>query len=264
MKLFNNTTQLQVFGWLLYYELRSVLKNSKEYLFDSLPWPFVIIIANGYIMPALGLPTTYGTFSCISMLVIMASFAAWTSAMPLSTDLEGPKAISYELTLPIPYWMVWSKYIIALAIRAALFNFMPLIIGKIILGSNFTLPNFSIPHFLLIYLVSCIFFASFATWSVVNTSGIERYSKIEVRLTGPLFFLCGWSASWYVMNGIVPLLGKLLLLTPWIYAYEGSRAALLGQEGFLPFWICIGMLILYALVCIAHGTYVFKKRLDCV
>jgi len=172
MKFLNPSIQLRVFGWLLYYELRAVLKDSKEYLLDSLSWPVVIILANGYIMPALGLPANYGTFSCISMMVIMASFTAWTSSMPLCTDLEGPKAISYELTLPVPYWMVWLKYIIALAVRAALFNFMPLIIGKIILGSAFSLPHFSIPHFLLIYFMACIFFASFATWASVNSKGI--------------------------------------------------------------------------------------------
>ena len=141
---------------------------------------------------------------------------------------------------------------------------MPLIIGRIILGSTFSLPHINLFYFILIYLMSSLFFASFATWAVANSKGIERYSKIEMRLTGPLFFLCGWTASWSVMNTIMPLIGKLLLLTPWVYAYEGSRAALLGQEEYLPFWICIAMLLAYTLLCTLHGLYRFRKRLDCI
>lgn len=258
------TTALRVFTWLLWADVRSLFKDFFNNLFDATMWPITIIFANGILLPAMGVPENYGAFTTIGMVVIMGAYSAWVGCMLIAADLDGPQTIAYELTLPLPYWMVWLKNSLFLTIKSAIFNIMPLLIGKIILGNKLDFSNFSLFWFVLIYLTSALFFGAFALWSTVITNSHQSHTRLETRLIGPMFFLNGWTTSWAIMYGISPALGIFMRCLPWIYAYEGSRAAVLGQNGFITIGTCIGMLLLFTTLITIHSIYLFKKRMDCV
>jgi len=255
---------LRVFGWLFWHDLIVLAKDAPNNIIDSLSWPAALILMNGYITPALGMPSNYGTFITVSMLIIMASFKAWGQSNDLAADLAGPQAISYELTLPLPYWMVLLKVILIDAIQASVFTLVVIGVGKIVLGSSLTFPHFSLLGFIMAYGLSCLFFATFALWTAIFSSSVIAHTRLEHRLVGPLFFLSGFTASWALMNSVSTILGTALLFTPWIYAYEGTRGAMLGYKDYLPLSICLGMLVLFTILFWAYGTYLFKKRMDCV
>ncbi|MBA2307636.1 ABC transporter permease [Candidatus Dependentiae bacterium] len=258
------STSLRVFGWLLWNDVRRLGKDFFSNLLDASAWPTVLILVNGYVMPSLGMPEQYGAFTAVSMVVIMGAYTAWAGSMAIAADLAGERAISYELTLPLPYWMVWIKCGLALAIRAAAFNITPLIIGKLLLGNRFDLSNFSLAQFILIYSVSCLFFGMFALWSTVITKTPEAHSRLELRLIGPMFFLNGWTASWNAMYAVSSFLGVFVRFLPWIYAYEGVRASVLGQEGYLNIWMCSAMLMLFTVLIAWWSLWLFKRRMDCL
>lgn len=255
---------LRVFGWLLWADARSLYKDFFNNLFDALAWPITIIFINGIIMPAMGLPANYGAFTTVSMIVVMGAYSAWAASMLIAADLAGPQTIAYELTLPLPYWMVWIKNGLYLALKSAVFNITPFFVGKIILGSMLDLSNFSFLKFALIYTASSIFFGMFALWSTVITGSHEAHTRLEMRLIGPMFFLNGFTASWAAMYAISPSLGILVRCLPWVYAYEGCRAAILGQNGYINIWLCLGMLTFFTTLLIASNIRLFKKRMDCV
>lgn len=254
----------RVFSWLLWCDIRLFTKDFWNNILNALFWPMVIIIVNGYVFPVMGLPQTYGPFMTVGMLIIMASFSAWSSSTVLVADIEGARSIGYELTLPISYWLVYSKIAFSFALKAAFFNILCLVVGKILLWNQFDVSNFSISHFTLIYMAANLFFGFFAVWSACFAGTVQRHMNLEIRLAGPLFFICGHSFSWAILSGISPVMGMMMLGTPWIYAYEGTRASVLGQAGFLNYWLCIGGLILFILVFGFFGLRAFKKRLDCV
>lgn len=255
---------LRVFGWLLWADARSLYKDFFNNLLDAITWPITIIFINGIIMPAMGFPANYGAFTAVSMIVIMGAYSAWAGSMPIAADLAGAQTITYELTLPLPYWMVWLKNGLYLALKSAVFNIIPLFIGKIILGDLLDFSNFSFFKFAIIYTISALFFGMFALWSTVITKSHEAHSRLELRLIGPMFFLNGWTASWAIMYGISPVLGIFVRCLPWIYAYEGCRAAVLGQEGYINIWLCAGMLALFTTTLTTMSIYLFKKRMDCL
>lgn len=255
---------VRVFGWLLWVDVRRIFNNFWDNLFDSLAWPTALITMSGYVMPAMGVPDNYGAFISVSMLIIMGSYTAWTGSAEIAADLEGPQAITYELTLPLPFWLVWIKTGLYLALKAAVFNISSLILGKLILGDSFNLVNLSVPRFLIVYAVAALFFGFFAAWTTVITKSIEGHSRLDLRLIGPMFYLNGWTASWATMYSVSKALGIFTLCTPWIYAYEGARSAILGSEGYLPFWHCVGMLLFFATIFLFMGMRLFKKRMDCV
>lgn len=257
-------SSLRVFGWLLWFDLQFLWKDFFQNLIDAITWPACIIFVNGYIVQMLGMPADYGAFTAVGMVVIMGSYSAWAGSMEIAADLAGPQTIRYELTLPLPYWMLWLKKGLFLSIKSALFNISPLLLGKLILGDQLSFEYFSLPSFLLIYLVSSLFFGMFALWSTVITKTVESHSRLELRLVGPMFFLNGWAASWAAIYAALPFLGVFIGCLPWIYAYEGCRGAILGPEGYIPLWRCVVMLLFFSVVITAWSLRLFKKRMDCV
>lgn len=264
MNLSSLYTSLRVFAWLLWFDVRFLAKDFWANLIDSLMWPIALIVVNGYVLPSLGMADNYGGFVSVSLLVMMGSYTAWTAAAIITADLTGERTIYYDLTLPLPYWMVWIKMALYLALKAGIFCLSSLFLGKLLLASKFSLEHFSLLRFVIVYTLSSLFFGIFALWSTVIVTSVESHSRLDLRLVGPMFFLNGFAASWTIMNGISPILGMLTASTPWIYAYEGTKGAVLGQAGFLPFWLCVGMLLLFSTLFLLMGIKLFKKRMDCV
>lgn len=257
-------SSIKTAGWLLWCDVQLFMKDWFNNILDASFWPLVLILANGYILPAMGMPADYGVFITISMLIIMASFTAWSAANVIAADFESTRSIGYELTLPLPYWLVYTKIVLHFALKAAVFSLVALIIGKIILTDTFNLSNLNILKFFIIYSASCIFFGAFALWAASLAGSVSKFMRLELRIAGPLFFICGYSFPWAILNDMSPIMGKLMLFTPWIYAYEGVRATILGQTGYLNFWVCLGMLTLFTIIYGFWGLRLFKKRLDCI
>jgi hypothetical protein len=257
-------TSIRVFSWLLWFDIRFLWKEFFQNLLDVSAWPAAIIFVNGYVVQSLGMPANYGTFSVVSMLVMMGCYKAWTGSIAIASDLAGPQNIAYELTLPLPYWMVWLKNGLSLSIQAAVFNVVALFLGKIILGSSFDLSNFSLLKFFVIYAASSLFFGMFALWTTVITKTVEGHSRLEIRLIGPMFYLNGFTASWALMYKASPPLGIFVRCLPWIYAYEGCRAAILGQQGYLSLWLCTLTLVMFITLTTLMSVWLFKRRMDCV
>jgi|GEM_PF-923156 len=263
-KIYSLKHSLRVFGWLLYVDARSLWKDFFNNLLDAAVWPFFIIFVNGIILPKMGMPADYGAFITISMVVIMSAFSARSSATLIAADLDGPQTIAYELTLPLPYWMVWLKNSLYLSLKAILFNTLPLFLGKIILGSQLNFSHFSLFKFSIIYTISALFFGAFALFTTVLTNTLKSYSRLQANFIRPMTFLNGFTSSWAITYAISPVLGIFMRCLPWIYAYEGCRAAILGQDGYINIWVCVGMLTLYTIVFTMASLWLFKKRMDCV
>lgn len=254
----------RVGGWLLWTDIQLFMRNWHNNVLDNLFWPIVLILANGRILPAMGMPADYGSFITVSMLVMMASFTAWSAANVLAADFATTRSIGYELTLPLPYWMVYTKIILHFACKTALFSLTTLVIGKILLWNTFDTSHFNIWQFALLYAIACIFFGTFAVWAASFAGNVERFMQLELRIAGPLFFICGYSFSYKTLVSISPGMAKLMLCSPWIYAYEGMHATILGQAEYLNIWLCCGMLVLFTALFFTYGLWLFKKRLDCV
>jgi hypothetical protein len=258
------TASLKTASWLLWCDIKILLKDWHNNVLDSLFWPLVLILSNGYVLPSMGMPASYGAFITVSMVVIMASFTAWSAANVLAADLESNRAIGYEITLPLPYWLVFGKTAVHFGVKAAIFNLIALLVGKLVLLDGFSFAQFSLGKFVFTYLLSCLFFGTFALWAALLAGNVSRFMHLELRIAGPLFFICGHSFSWYTLHTISPIMGKLMLLTPWIYAYEGLRSAILGPHEYLNYWICCSMLLFFTVLYGSWGLRLFKKQLDCV
>lgn len=257
-------TAIRVAAWMLYVDIIIFCKDWFNNILNSLCWPLVLIIVSGLVWPAMGMPDDYGAFMSIGMLILIAFFTAWDDSRIFVADLEGTRSISYELTLPTYYWLVCLRTIIHYALKSALFNIQILVVGKLILWDKFDFSNFNLFQFIVVYLLSTLLFGAIGVWAAVLAGSVKRFTHLDLRLIGPLMFVCGQAFPWSILNTLSPIIGKIILFTPTIYAYEGARAAILGQGEYLNYWLCIGMLAIFIVIFCGWGLYLFKRRLDCV
>lgn len=255
---------LNTFKWLLWRDIRVLSKDYLNNLFDVVTIPVGITVVSAYIMPYMGLPSNFGSFSLVGSVVGMCYNTPSTYAGDLVSDLEGQKNISYELTLPLPYWLVYIKIGFAYAIKAILINIFTFPIAALFIPGQIDLSQVSILKFLLIFPTINIFFAFYALAVAVFVKNIVNYGRFWIRWGWLLFLVGGWQFSWITMYKAWPQLAILSLFNPLVYTFEGPRAAILGQEGSLNFWASFFVLCLFSLVFIFFGIRSFKKKLDCV
>lgn len=260
-----NVASLKTFGWLLWRDVRVLKQDFFNNVIDSLMVPATFIIIGGYIMPYMGVPADYGAFMIVSSLVMMCySTTAWRGATELVADLVGDKAISYELTLPLPSWLVFIKLACAYAVKAMALNILTLPLGKLLLWDKFSLANFSILKFSFVYVLSSLFFGFFSLWVTSWTRGMQGFGRFWLRYGSQLLFFSGFQFPWSVMYKATVFFAYLNLANPFLYAFEGSRAAVMGQAGSLNYWLCIGMLVLFTFLFAFITIRQFKRRLDYV
>jgi ABC-type polysaccharide/polyol phosphate export permease len=256
---------LKTTWWLLAREFFILRKDLLNSLIDCLIIPVTFIIIGGYILPTLGMPLDYGSFMVVGAMLMMTwGTCSWIGAGPLVSDLEGDRAITYELVLPLPSSMVLIKTALGFAIHAIILNIVAIPIGKVLLMDKFDLSHFSLIKFVPMYVSSAIMFGLFAVMIALWVENSFRFGRFWCRIGAQLTFFGGTQFSWLTMYKAWPLLGWIGLLNPLVYAFEGCRASVLGAEGNLNYWLCLAMVWAWILVFYYVGYYFLKKRLDCV
>lgn len=205
----------------------------------------------------------FGQFILVGTLINLGFFDIVGKLSDLINDIQGSKTISYRLLLPMPSWLAFSSLAIEWACMGAVVVFCSIPIGLLMMPLQLDLSHISIFKTSIMFLVSHCFFGFFSLWLASMLKGVD-ISAIWVRILSPLFSFGGFWFSWYTLYHVAPVLGYVNLLNPLIYVMDGTRAAVLGQEGYLPFWFCIGMLLVFTVFCGWHAVYRLKRRLDCL
>jgi len=255
---------LNSFFWLIYRGIRSLKKTIVTQWIDFAILTGSITLIYGYIMPSLGLKGDYGIFMMLGQVAACCVWIIQGESTKIVTDLDGPKVISYELTLPLPYWAVYIKVACEYAIKAALVNIINIPLGLFLLWNKVDWSQISIFKFLLIYPLINIFFAFFCLFIAVYVKGIVKFSSFWMRWGAQLFFFSGYFFSWYTLYGISKLAAHINLINPLIYPFEAIHIPFMGQSGFINFWLCVPAIILFTLLFALIGIRIFKRRLDCV
>lgn len=233
-------------------------------LINLLIWVFCILVVMGYIMPSFGLSSNYGSFILAGMLASAGFFEVYPSVVGLISDFEGDQVISYYLTLPIKPSLILVKSMSYFAISAATMSLFILPFGKIILWNNFSLSQISIPRLILIFVLFNVFYGTLTLWVACKIENMTKLGNVWMRFIFPMWFFGGFQFSWQVLYKISPTLAYVNLINPMTYIMEGTRAAVLGQEGNLPFWFCATMIAIISILCGLHAIVRLKKRLDFV
>lgn len=221
------------------------------------------LIVFGYLMNMTGFQVSYGEFIFVGSIACFGLFETIAKATYLAQDVSDLK-ISNFLTLPISSKNVFIAIAFSWAASITILALLLIPLGKLLLWHAFDFSHISIFKFSLIFLCGNIFYGFFALWISSLVVDLRNTGWLWTRVINPLFMFCGFFYSWQTAYDFSHLVGYLHLLNPMIFIIEGNKAAIFGQQGFLPFWVCFFVIVGYILLFAFDAIRRFKKRLDWV
>jgi ABC-type polysaccharide/polyol phosphate export permease len=214
-------------------------------------------------MPTFGVGAGFGMIAFGGLLASSGVFEGYSSIINLVSDLTGDKITYYYATLPLPTWLMLTRFIISHACLYMVLTLTFLPMGKLLLWNSFDLGSFDVLRFLIILVFANLFYGAFALFSTSFIDNMNSIGTVWARFIFPLWFLGGFMFSWQSLYKTSPIFAYIDLCNPIIYIAEGYRSALTGQpEGYIHFWICIGMISFFALIAGWIGIRRLKKRCD--
>lgn len=246
---------------------RDLQRYKREFwakLFDTASLLFTNLVVFGYFMSSYGLGGNYGPFMLISAISSFGFFDIVGKISQLISDIEGERTISYTLTLPIPSWLVFVYIGIYWALNSVLITFLLFPLGKLIIFNQFDLSQISYLKLIPMYISMNLFYGFFSLWMTSMLKNMGDVGSLWVRVINPLIMFGAYFYSWHAIYELSHSIAIITLINPMVYVMEGMRAAALGQEGSISFWICLPVVWIFTIACAWHGTRRLQKRLDCV
>jgi hypothetical protein len=263
MKLIKSTT-LNTFLWLLWRDIRALRKTFVSQWIDYSFIICAVVVLNNYFMTAFGMPVSFGVHMLVSQSIASMIWLITGDTNFLAMDVHGPKAISYELTLPITYRLIYLKYACAFVIKAVLVNLATFPLGAIFVLNKIDVSAIAPLKFLGITIFAAIVIALFSMMLAMLFKNIDALSKFWMRWGMIIWMFSGLYTPWYIMAKASIWAGYATLINPLVYCIEAAHAAFMGQQQFINFWLCILAIIAFGVLFAFVGMYFFKKRLDCV
>lgn len=251
-----------VFKNLLLLDLKVFKKHYFNKLIDLAIYITVILSITVYILPAFGLAESYSLIMVSGLIASIGIMELYPNSISLAIDLTKDKNISYALILPIPSWLIPLKDICYFALTSLLVGTFALPLSKILLGDLLNLRAVNWPLFALFFILSNIFFGAFAFLLATTVKDVLNSDRVWLRFIFPLWFFGGYQFTWYSLYKLYPQLAYINLLNPFIYITEGIRVTMLGQEGYLPLWICTIMITFFIISFSLVGIKRLKNQLD--
>ncbi|MFC1845695.1 ABC transporter permease [Candidatus Dependentiae bacterium] len=231
---------------------------------DLFIWIVTMVLVFAYVMPAFGLERSYGGFMLASMCSTTGLFQAFSHVAEMVADFEGNRLIDYYVCLPVPSWMIFVRFVLYYVIASTALGILVLPIGKLMLWNSFSFAQVSYVKYLLIFTLSNIFYAILALWSTSFVKSLIQIDTVWMRLIYPMWFLGCFQFSWFALYKTAPVLAYIDLINPITYTSEGMRAAVLGQQGSLNFWVCVLALLIFITLGGVQAVTRFKRQLDFV
>lgn len=242
--------------------------NLRKILFDKFInfyiWAGITMFVSGYMLQAFGLADDFGAFQLGGILACVGLFELYGNAVTFVSDLEGDRTIAYYLTLPTHTVTVLCSHIFYYTTIGTIMSIATLPLAKLILWNKLNLLAIAWPKLLFFILLINIFCATATLLLSSFVPSMDKFDILWTRFIFPLWILGGFQFSWYSVHSTAPKLSYLLLLNPIIYMSEGIRAALLGQDGAINFWICCTVLLVMFIGVAFWSFKALKKRLDFV
>lgn len=244
------------------------LKIFRQTILDKCINVCIWVICTGvvftFLLPAFGLDASYGAFMIAGLIATAGNFEVFPSVMHLVSDFENDRVISFYATLPMPTFLVFIRFFVYYAFNAMTMCALVIPVCKLVFWSSFDLAKVSIPKFMLAYLLVNLFYGAYTVWIASRVVSTQKIGNVWMRFVFPLWYLGAFQFSWAVLYKLFPAGAYLDLLNPMVYVQEIMRSALLGAEGYLPFFASAGMLTFFIVLFLSWGIVRLKKRLDFV
>lgn len=256
-----NFLNTSVFLPILKKELLVIKRCYKGRLLDMSIMLAINVVIFTYFTPQLNVG---GLAMLAGSIATFGFFRVVDKASIIIADLDGDRRITYDLTYPLPSVVIFSSIALSSAMETALLLFPLFFLGKLLLLGAWDLSVTSWWRLAIIYCTINLFFGFFGLWIASRIRNMNEIAHLWVRFVAPLYSFSTFFYTWETANAMSPIVGMITLCNPLVYAVEGMRSALCGPEGYLPFYLCVLVLLGITVIFALHGCFSMKKRLDAI
>ena len=255
--------QANIILQLLYRDFYIFKKSFLHKMRIDLYWIVISVFIAKMFLPAMGLQN-FGGFTLIGTTISYGLFIGMNNAMSLVNDITSDQAIGYELTLPVPQWLIFFKIALSNALQGLILSLCLVPFGLVALMELHPFPDFSLWKFMTVFVCASIFYGAF---SLILSTFLKHMSQVDnvwLRILFPIWYLGCFQFPWSALYKISPTLAYLDFLNPMTFIMEAGRGATINASGSLPFDFCCIMILLYAAISGIIGIHFMKKRLNCI
>jgi len=248
----------KTFSALLARDAHVARRNILPVLIQNLIQPMMFVFVFGRVMTGSGLlPQAYKSMLLPGIMAItMVISGAQGVAMPLIAEFQFTREIEDRLLSPIHISWIAVEKICAGMLQALAAGFVVLPSGWLLLGNGLDLSNARPLLFVVIFLMVAVF--SSAAGLVLGCAiGQTQIGMMFTLVLGPMIF---FGCAYYPWSSLdkFPILQKLVLVNPLVYASEGFRAALVPQIPHMP----LVAVLLALLFCDAALVWLGIRQFD--
>lgn len=254
--------QAQTCWQLLIRDVRLMKATLLSELTDSAILVGFTYLMYGQMLPFMGSSTALITPTFFGILVLLMINITYDRAMLDAIDFESTNIMGYQLTLPIPSWMLAVKYVLSYVIDLITAATPMLIMAYFLYGPLLQFDRGNWFLFVIVALLGMLFVTmllftvalakplmwfSYRTWP---------YVLLPMTLLGSLYY------PFKSVVAVAPWLSVVMRLLPTTAIVEGLRASLIGGPTFLSAGACILQLLVYCLIMSVLLVRALRKRFD--
>lgn len=250
-----------IFWQLLKVDLLILYKDFYRSFINASIWSLSVVFVSKLFLSSHGI-VDFAIFQAMGACVSIAAFDLYPRAASFLADLEGDDHFSYQLSLPLPGWLLCVKTALVCMINGILLGSVVFVVSKLVFWSTFDLINVNPIKALIALMVINSFFGFFLLFVISLTKKLSNLRDTWMRVLYPLWFFGGFQFTWHAFYVKSPWLSYVALLNPYLYAQEGLRGAMLGQADFINFWLCMIALVSITIIMGFISLVLLRKRLD--
>jgi ABC-2 type transport system permease protein len=235
-------------------------RNLIPTLLQNLLQPLMFVFIFGRVMTSAGmLPEKYKSMllpGIMGMSMIMSG--VWAVAMPLISEFQFTKEIEDRLLAPMEVAWVAVEKVIAGMLQALAAGLVVLLAAWAIMGAGLDL-NFGQPVAFLALAVLVALLSAAGGLALGCTVGQTHIGLMFSLVLAPMIMFGCTYYPWSAL-GNFPILQKVVLINPMVYASEGLRATLVPQFPHIRLLIVLGALAAIDGALLVAGLFQFHKK----
>lgn len=250
----------RTFVALLQRDARVARRNFVRVLVQNLLQPMLFVFVFGQVMTRSGfMAGAYKSLLLPGIITIsMLLSGVWAVAMPLIAEFQFTREIEDRLLAPINIsWLAIEK-VIAGTLQALAAGLVVIPAGWLLMRPGVQLSFESPMTFVIVALLVALFSASGGLLLGCSVGQTEIGLMFSLVLAPMIFFGCAYY-PWSALRSF-PVLQKVVLVNPLVYASEGLRGVLVPQFPHMPMVIVLAALLLVDALCLAGGLRQFHKK----
>jgi ABC-2 type transport system permease protein len=250
----------KTFSALLSRDVAVARRNLLPLMMQVLLQPLLFIFVFGKVMTSSGLmPPAYKSLLLPGIMAISMVLAGIQSvSMPLIVEFQFTREIEDRLLAPIRMGWVAVEKVVAGMAQALIAGLVVVPAGWLLIGKGVNL-SFAQPLGLAAVALAVAFFSAACGLALGCSVGQTQIGLMFTLVLAPMImFGCAyypWSAL-----GAFPILQKVVLVNPLVYASEGLRATLAPQFPHLSMAIVLPVLLVVDGVVLAVGLNRFQRK----